>query len=47
MAGEGKVFDDYKVANDRNRDFYRRYLSGEIGVPNWVNASDFEDGPLD
>lgn len=47
MSGEGKVFDHYKVANEKNRDFYRRYLSGEIGVPNWVNASDFEDGPLD
>jgi arylsulfatase A-like enzyme len=47
MRGEGEVYDEYQVANEKNRDFYRRYLSGEIGVPNWVNASDFEDGPLD
>ena len=47
MKGEGRIFDQYEVANDKNREFYRRYLSGEIGVPNWVNASDFEDGPLD
>lgn len=45
MRGEGEVFDRYKVANERTRDFYRRYQAGEIGVPNWVNPTDFEDWP--
>ena len=45
MRGEGAVFDQYRVANEQNRDFYNRYKAGEIGVPNWVNATDFENWP--
>ncbi|MEZ5274797.1 MAG: sulfatase [Opitutaceae bacterium] len=47
MRGEGAVFDHYRVANEQNRDFYNRYKAGEIGVPGWVNATDFENWPED
>ena len=44
ILGEGYVFDDYPYANERHRDFYNRYMRGEIKehITGWVNESDFE-----
>ena len=47
MEGKGHVFDDYKYADKKGVDFYRRYVLGERVNAGWVNESDFESGPLD
>ena len=44
---DGTICDDHKIANKTSRDNYRRYLSIEISVVGWVNASDFAHGPPD
>ncbi len=47
VLGHGEVFDNYPYANDGQRGFYERYMSGEKIRTGWVNPSDFETGPLD
>ena len=44
IFGKGYIFDDYPYANERHRDFYNRYMRGEIKqhITGWVNESDFE-----
>ncbi len=47
MAGNGDVFDKYPYASEDNRNFYDRYLRGEIPVSaaGWVDPTDFEEIP--
>lgn len=47
MFGRGSVFEDYPYAEANLRGFYERYLRGEKLQAGWVNASDFEKGPLE
>jgi arylsulfatase A-like enzyme len=47
MAGNGDIFDSYLYANDKDRNFYERLMSGEEVQAGWVNESDFEKEPLD
>jgi len=49
MHGNGEVFDNYPYANESDRNFYERFMAGELdrGAAGWVNPSDFEDEPLD
>lgn len=42
MEGKGAIFDQYKFANDANRDFYNRMKKGEQLKAGWVNQTDFE-----
>ena len=47
MFGRGYVFDAYPYADERNRNFYHRYvIEGEDLPAGWVNESDFEPEPL-
>jgi hypothetical protein len=46
MLGNGHIFDEYIYANEQQRGFYERYMSGEKMNAGWVNPSDFEEGPL-
>lgn len=47
MFGNGGVFEAEPYANPGQRDFYRRYMSGEKIKAGWVNPTDFEKAPLD
>lgn len=44
MYENGHVFDEYPYAQEQHRDFYNRYMRGEIKEHStkWVNESDFE-----
>ncbi|RLB67237.1 MAG: heparan N-sulfatase, partial [Deltaproteobacteria bacterium] len=44
MTGNGNIFDEYVYADDRTRNFYERYMSGELNraMAGWVNETDFE-----
>jgi N-sulfoglucosamine sulfohydrolase len=48
MFGEGDVFDHYPYAREDVRNFYNRYMNGEITrfVTPWINKSDYEKEPL-
>ena len=49
MTGNGEVFDEYTYADESTRNFYRRYLDGELEESDagWVNPSDFEERPFE
>ncbi len=40
MFGRGHVFDEYRYAQKRYRNFYRKFIRGDLDVPGWINASD-------
>ena len=44
MFGEGRVFDEYTYADSAHRNFYERYMNGELEKTDagWVSPSDFE-----
>ena len=44
MQGKGDMFDQYVYAEERTRDFYNRYMKGELSVrtAGWVDSTDFE-----
>ncbi len=48
MFGRGHVFDEYPIHTDATRNFYERFLNGELdkSKAGWVNPTDFEPGPL-
>ncbi|MCF8380130.1 MAG: sulfatase [Bacteroidales bacterium] len=48
MFGNGDVFDHYLYAHEAQRNFYNRYMNGEIkdDVTSWVNKSDYETKPV-
>ncbi|MEO6916657.1 MAG: sulfatase [Chitinophagaceae bacterium] len=47
MFGKGDVFDNYPYAEPRVINFYERYMKGEMPVPNFVRATDFEKPGFD
>lgn len=46
MFGDGGVFDRYEHANRGHTNFYERFMRGEKMATPWVNASDYEKGPV-
>lgn len=44
MYGKGDVFDSYPYADEADRNFYERYMKGELkkSDASWVNSTDFE-----
>jgi arylsulfatase A-like enzyme len=44
VLGNGEIFDKYRYASDDVRDFYNRYMKGEIpsSAAGWVDSTDFE-----
>lgn len=44
ILGNGDIFDKYPYAEEKNRDFYNRFMKGELTWKNasWVDSSDFE-----
>jgi len=44
MTGNGDIFDNYVYAEERNRNFYNRYMKGELSARHagWVDSTDFE-----
>jgi hypothetical protein len=46
ILGRGDIFDKYVYADEKTRDFYNRYMSGEPVHAGWVEDTDFETGPL-
>lgn len=46
VIGNGDVFDQYIYAEERNRDFYNRYMKGEDMKAGWINQSDIEKEPI-
>ena len=43
ILGNGDVFDNYPYAEKRTRDFYNRYMRGELLDSDWVNPTDFDN----
>ncbi len=48
MFGEGNVFDEYPTSNDATRNFYERFMKGELDATKagWAAPTDFEKAPL-
>jgi len=44
ILGIGDMFDNYIYAEERTRDFYNRYMKGELSADSagWVDSTDFE-----
>jgi len=42
ILGDGEIFDRYLYANENDRNFYERFMSGETIEAGWVNKNDFE-----
>ena len=44
MYGKGDIFDKYPYAEEATRDFYNRYMKGELKKTDagWVDSTDFE-----
>lgn len=42
LVGKGYLFDNYPYADQRNANFYNRFMSGEKLRASWVEPSDFE-----
>jgi len=45
ISGNGDIFDRYPYASETVRDFYNRYIRGEISrkAAGWVDSTDFEE----
>ena len=46
MFGKGAIFDQYLYSDEKNRDFYNRFMRGEKLKAGWVLDSDFEPAPI-
>lgn len=48
ILGNGDLFDKYPYASEATRDFYNRFMRGEIyrKSAGWVDSTDFETGIL-
>jgi len=46
IVGNGDIFDNYVYANESVRNFYNRYMKGEISRKSagWIDSTDFENG---
>ena len=48
VAREGVLFThEYPYANEGDRGFYEKRMSGKPVTAGWVNESDFEKAPLE
>ena len=45
MFGNGVIFDKYEYSDGRTRNFYNRYIKGELNKKSagWIDSTDFED----
>jgi len=45
ILGNGDIFDEYNYASETVRDFYNRYIKGEISrrSAGWIDSTDFEE----
>lgn len=45
ILGRGDIFDSYVYADERTRNFYERFMKGELSVRSagWVDSTDFEE----
>ncbi len=45
ISGNGDIFDKYPYASETVRDFYNRYIKGEISrkAAGWIDSTDFEE----
>lgn len=48
MFGRGHLFDEYPIHTDATRNFYERFLNGQLdkSKAGWVDPTDFEDAPI-
>jgi hypothetical protein len=48
IVGNGDLFDNYLYAEERTRNFFERYMKGEVKkqAAGWVDSTDFETLPL-
>ncbi len=44
--GRGAEYEAFPHADERRRNFYNRYVKGELLDANWVNRTDFEPTPI-
>jgi hypothetical protein len=44
ILGNGDIFDRYVYADEKSRDFYNRYMRGELSKSSagWIDSTDFE-----
>ena len=42
MFGRGHIFEEYPVAFKNQRNYYERFLRGEVKVGGWINESDIQ-----
>ncbi|HQK72114.1 MAG TPA: heparan N-sulfatase, partial [Bacteroidales bacterium] len=44
ILGKGDIFDRYTYADEKVRDFYNRFMKGELNTKSagWVDSTDFE-----
>ena len=47
IMGNGKIFQDYKYAQEATRNFYNRVMAGEELRAGWINQTDIEKERLD
>lgn len=49
LGDYGDIFDEYPFYKESSKDYYERYISGEIKEyqTNWVNPSDYEDNIIE
>ncbi len=45
ILGNGDIFDNYPYASEASKDFYNRYMRGELSRKSagWIDSTDFED----
>ncbi len=48
MFGKGYLFDEYKIHTDATRNFYERFMNGQLdrNSAGWADESDFEPEPI-
>lgn len=42
MFGNGDVFDNYSYSDEKNKNFYNRFMNGEKLDADWIDESDFD-----
>ncbi|MFM7208762.1 MAG: hypothetical protein ACKOY8_02970 [Verrucomicrobiota bacterium] len=45
-VGRGAEYEAFPHSDERRRNFYNRYVKGELLDANWVNRTDFEPTPI-
>ena len=47
ILGNGKIFDTYPYSEDKFRNYYNRFMSGEKLNAGWINQTDIEKSKLE